>query len=143
MSWQHRSCQFDFFCYDLKEKEYVIFEGPDEKDASTFPKHADVSQGYMMVNQTHHIPGLPYNIAIGGLNGKWTQEGIVRLKWYPTVRNELPKNFYALPSDVVMIPFHSLASFNPGHLVWDDFLPIYCKYMHLPTLRIRGVSMDP
>jgi hypothetical protein len=24
-----------------------------------------------------------------------------------------------------MIPFHSMAAFNPGHLVWDDFLPLY------------------
>ncbi|CAJ1937936.1 unnamed protein product [Cylindrotheca closterium] len=133
MSWQHRSCQFDFFCYDLTSHEYVIFEGPTEQEATTpalFPEHADISQSYMMVNQTHHIPGLPYDIAIGGLNGKWTHEGMVRLKWYPTIRNELPKNFYALPSDVVMIPFHSLASFNPGHLVWDDFLPIY-TLMHI------------
>lgn len=127
MSWQHRSCKFNFFCYDLEEKEYVIFENPSEKGASKFPKGADISQSYMMANQTHHMPGLPFAIAIGGLNSKWTREGVARLKWYPKIRNEPPENFYALSSDVVMIPFHSLASFNPGHLVWDDFLPIYSK----------------
>lgn len=128
MSWQHRSCHFQFFCYDMEEKEYVLYEGPSEKDAASFPDHADVSQSYMMVNQTHHDKGLPYSVAIGGLNGKWTHNGVPRLKWYPTVRSEPPKSFYALPADVAMIPFHSLASFNPGHLVWDDFLPVYSEF---------------
>lgn len=128
VSWQHRSCHFQFFCYDIKEKEYVLYEGPTEKDAATFPKHSDVSQSYIMVNQTHHDRGLPYAVAIGGINGKWTHQGIPKLKWYPKVRSEPPKSFYALPADVAMIPFHSLASFNPGHLVWDDFLPVYSKF---------------
>lgn len=30
-----------------------------------------------------------------------------------------------LQTDKVLIPFHSLAGFNPGHLVWDDFLPLF------------------
>jgi hypothetical protein len=30
-----------------------------------------------------------------------------------------------LQTDKVLIPFHSMAGFNPGHLVWDDFLAIY------------------
>jgi len=33
--------------------------------------------------------------------------------------------YYALGNDKVLLPYHSLAGFNPGHLVWDDFLPIY------------------
>ena len=37
----------------------------------------------------------------------------------------MPYPYYALPDSVVLIPFHSLNGANPGHLVWDDFLPIY------------------
>lgn len=33
--------------------------------------------------------------------------------------------YYSLGADSVLIPYHSLAGQNPGHLVWDDFLPIY------------------
>lgn len=34
-------------------------------------------------------------------------------------------SYYELPSSVVMIPFHSMNGGNPGHLVWDDFLPMF------------------
>mmetsp|Transcript_13016 Transcript_13016/g.26604 ORF Transcript_13016/g.26604 Transcript_13016/m.26604 type:complete len:155 (-) Transcript_13016:103-567(-) len=34
-------------------------------------------------------------------------------------------DLYTLPSSVVLFPFHSLSASNPGHLVWDDFLPMY------------------
>ena len=30
-----------------------------------------------------------------------------------------------MPDSVVWMPFHSLNGANPGHLVWDDFLPMY------------------
>ena len=43
---------------------------------------------------------------------------------------KIPSKFYMLPSNVVLIPFHSINGENPGHLVWDDFLPIY-NLLHL------------
>jgi len=33
--------------------------------------------------------------------------------------------YYELDPNVVMIPFHSFAAANVGHLLWDDFLPLY------------------
>eukprot|EP00980_Cylindrotheca_fusiformis_P020104 scaffold7176_cov134-Cylindrotheca_fusiformis.AAC.1 len=135
VSWQHRSCHFHFFCYDLEAKEYVLYQSPKEKEVDNFPTFSDVSQSYMMVNQSHHDEGIPFAVAIGGINRKWMDGGIPRLKWYPTIRSEPPKNFYSLPADVVMIPFHSLASFNPGHLVWDDFLPIYNNHLLIGTVQ--------
>jgi len=64
-------------------------------------------------------------VSIGGINSKWGHEGIPKLEWFPRVLHEAPTEFYTLPSHVALIPFHSLAGFNPGHLVWDDFLPIF------------------
>ncbi|OEU14176.1 hypothetical protein FRACYDRAFT_261899 [Fragilariopsis cylindrus CCMP1102] len=84
-----------------------------------------------------------YGVAIGSMNGKWGEIDGQRLKWFPTIRykslqedieidielQQKPKNknydVYTLPSSVIMIPFHSLSASNPGHLVWDDFLPMY------------------
>ena len=66
-----------------------------------------------------------YGISLGSINLKWNEYGAMKLKWFPKIRTEPPQNFYTLPSDVIMIPFHSMAAANPGHLVWDDFLPIY------------------
>jgi len=87
-----------------------------------------------------------YGVAIGSLNGKWGIPDLQRLKWFPTVRwgavpgtdgestestsnaadeSESSHDVYTLPSSVVLLPFHSLSAANPGHLVWDDFLPAY------------------
>jgi hypothetical protein len=35
-----------------------------------------------------------------------------------------------------MVPFHSIAAMNPGHMVWDDFLPLYT------LLHIFGFTND-
>ena len=77
-----------------------------------------------------------YGISLGSINLKWNEYGAMKLKWYPKILTEPPKSFYALPSDVIMIPFHSMAAANPGHLVWDDFLPIYTilhMFQMIPT----------
>jgi hypothetical protein len=65
-----------------------------------------------------------------------------RVKWFPT-RQPLPTKsnniqYYALPDDTVWMPFHSMNGANPGHLVWDDFLPMYTlldMFQLLPSLR--------
>jgi len=68
------------------------------------------------------------DVSIGGINQKWNEDGINRLRWFPKVvhvnRSE-EITYYELPADSVLLPFHSLNGANPGHLVWDDFLPIY------------------
>lgn len=33
--------------------------------------------------------------------------------------------YYELPESVLLIPFHSMNGANPGHLIWDDFLPVF------------------
>jgi hypothetical protein len=170
-SWKHRSCHFQFFCYDVDEKKFVIYL--DQKDqgstASEF-SHLDDHTGFWDVSQTyfrnmtqvnpHQVPAgrnkfhiadvhHPYGVSIGSVNGKWTQLGIPRLQWFPEVRfgpipihhdkaesSENIYQVYTLPASVVMIPFHSLAASNPGHLVWDDFLPLYT------LLQIFGFTND-
>ena len=129
-SWKHRSCRFTFLCFDMSIKDYVVFQHPDELKMASFLNtrpFVDVSQSYLSqssINSTNAV-------SIGGINLKWTnnpQTGIPRLKWFPKI---VPANlttgmsYYELPSNVVLLPFHSLNGGNPGHLIWDDFLPIY------------------
>jgi len=33
--------------------------------------------------------------------------------------------YYELPEDVVLVPFHSMAARNVGHLMWDDHHPLF------------------
>mmetsp|Transcript_2354 Transcript_2354/g.5412 ORF Transcript_2354/g.5412 Transcript_2354/m.5412 type:complete len:408 (-) Transcript_2354:71-1294(-) len=82
----------------------------------------DISQSFLKMTDSQ-----TNSVSLGGINLKWNQE-ISRLKWFPEVRTMdpgQPLSYYELPSSVVMIPFHSMNGGNPGHLVWDDFLPIY------------------
>jgi hypothetical protein len=56
----------------------------------------------------------------------WEADDRRQLKWFPTVVDSSPpEQYYTLDSDVVFAPFHSLEGWNPGHLVWDDFYPIF------------------
>jgi len=65
-------------------------------------------------------------VSLGAINPLWQQDDKQKLEWFPTVvQEEWNDGYYELPIDTVWVPFHSLAAFNPGHLVWDDFLPIY------------------
>ena len=84
--------------------------------------HASTTQLRYGANRTN-------SVSIGGINQKWGESGIARLEWFPhIVHHDDPTiniTYYLLPDDVVLVPFHSLNGANPGHLVWDDFLPIY------------------
>jgi hypothetical protein len=131
-TWTHRSCQFSFFCFDSETREFQIYQDPKEHDMLNFLQqrpHMDVSQSFVTEHELTRNQRLnsSYAVSIGGINLKWTRAeyGVPRLKWFPRILHEPPKDFYSLPDNVVLLPFHSLAAFNPGHLVWDDFLPIY------------------
>jgi len=125
-SWKKRSCEFsDFFCFDTATKDYVVF---DRAENEKMYKHAesqpfiDISQSYLKKSQSK-----ANTMALGGINLKWGKE-MSRLEWFPEIRiirDDEPLSYYELPSNVVMIPFHSMNGANPGHLVWDDFLPVY------------------
>ena len=127
-SWMHRSCKFNFFCFDASTKDFVVFQSPsEEKIYSHLDKRpfVDVSQSYLKHNTTH-----TNTVALGGINLKWTmrENGVPRMEWFPEIRSLDPEqslSYYELPPNVVMLPFHSMNGANPGHLVWDDFLPLF------------------
>ena len=127
-AWMHRSCRFSFLCFDTQEKEFVAFRSPIESKLDEHLNNRpflDVSQSYMKQGSNHSN-----TVSLGGINIKWgwKEDGIPRLEWFPKIKQsspEEPLSFYELPPQVVMVPFHSTNGANPGHLVWDDFLPIY------------------
>eukprot|EP00957_Ditylum_brightwellii_P005955 451348-Ditylum_brightwellii.AAC.1 len=68
-------------------------------------------------------------VSIGGMNPKWNDDHKL-LKWYSTLynfNNDLKSQggYYMLQTDKVLIPWHSMAGHNSGHLIWDDFLLLY------------------
>ena len=118
-NWMHRSCRFRFLCFDLEAKEFTVFRRPEDDNIRRWSDQVplmDISQTFIRESST---------VSLGGINLKWGGDGVARLEWFPRIARDPPSNFYALPEDIVLIPYHSMAGWNPGHLVWDDFLPIY------------------
>jgi hypothetical protein len=128
-SWMHRSCHFQFMCFDTASQEYVVFQDP--QGERLMQEHVEDSHHFLDVSQSYLQPAVnKYNtVSIGGINLKWGMDdnfGVSRLQWFPKIRTIQDYTAYwELPENVIMIPFHSLNAANPGHLVWDDFLPIW------------------
>jgi hypothetical protein len=129
--WIYRSCHYQHLCFDLDQQEFVLFQSPQERKLQRLlrKQQQDLFHVSTLLNRTDQS-----SVSIGGINTKWTwKEGVPRLKWSPKLVTTSPPPHYEM--NVTWIPFHSMAGFNPGHLVWDDWLPIY-------TL-IRMFQLDP
>lgn len=113
-SWMSRSCIYHNLCLDVDTHEYVLF--------------------------SDDVDGNVTSVALGGINPRWTNRGfnmgVWKVSWAPTIikQTKAIPGYYALPDDAVLIPFHSLAAHNIGHLLWDDFYPIFT------LLRIFGLQ---
>lgn len=129
-SWKDKSCQFSNLCFDVNQKKFLVFESASEfKFSNEFLN----SRPFLHTSSTlhRHGPGYPQEVSLGGINQKWGKAGIPRLKWFPEIISQADKrghdsfSYYALPDDFIWLPYHSMNGANPGHLVWDDFLPLY------------------
>jgi hypothetical protein len=123
-AWKQRSCQYAFLCLDTETRKYQTFQSSDEIRLSEYL----TQRQYMHSSSTLiRSKNQSTTVSLGGINQKWGKD-MDRIEWAPDI---VPINatteltYYMLPDDVVMIPFHSLNGANPGHLIWDDFLPIY------------------
>jgi hypothetical protein len=120
-AWKYRSCQFQNFCFDMHNKSFVLFTSPEQHKLEEAISHTELTEfsTAFSMNTT---------VSIGGINNKWGND-IPKMEWFPNLRSidEIKKSGYYMFSndDTTLLPYHSLAGFNPGHLVWDDFLPIY------------------
>lgn len=47
--------------------------------------------------------------------------------WFPYIKPPPPGGYYELPSNIVWVPIRTqnVHIFNPGHLIWDYYLPIF------------------
>ncbi len=99
----------------------MLFRSPTEVSlAEAMKKHKMVQQGLLTVSSA-----LNTSVSLGGINAFWGSDQNA-LEWAPIIRNEeLTEGYYLLPEGTVLLPFHSFAAMNIGHLFWDDLLPIY------------------
>lgn len=141
-SWQCKTCHFRNLCFDTKSHEFVLISS-EKQDmlegllANTSLTYASVSTAmkhdYNSKNPSENNEDVGIRTSIGGINPKWAGD-VDAVKWFPIVKSYKNESFseelrnrgvYVVPSDVVMFPYHSFAGHNPGHLLWDDFLPMH------------------
>ena len=121
-AWMYRSCHFTHFCFDMEEKDYVLFQSPQEREwAKHLRNDLNIGTSSTMHNMT---------VALGGLNPKWMQQAFQKLEWFPkVVPSELNnEGYYELPASYVWVPFHSFAGFNAGHIICE------CKVLFWVTV---------
>jgi len=149
-AWQQRSCRYSLLCLDTSSHKFLTFQSPKEASLS---EQLIQRQFFHSSTTLTRSPNSSNTVSLGGINQKWGHQSIPRLEWAPAV--VAPANqtvaaavqLYMLPDDVVLIPFHSLNGANPGHLVWDDFLPIYTllrmfQLADRPLMLLRYVLND-
>ena len=112
VSWMSRSCEFTNLCYDPRSHSFGLFTS----NENTQP------------------------LSLGGINPRWLQtkgldKNFMNIQWSPPVWNATLNGYYQL-NDVLVL-FHSFAAHNVGHLLWDDFYPIY-SLMRLFGLQERS-----
>ena len=97
-SWMFRSCHYQHLCLNTETKEFILPSTPSQP------------------------------VALGAINPRWSgrgfNKGFHKVQWTPRTDAEV-KGYYELPKNVVMVPFHSMAAHNVGHLLWDDFYPLF------------------
>jgi hypothetical protein len=131
-AWMQRTCHFRQLCFDTSKQDYILFRADDERELSRHLVPNVYSSTTMIRKRSRDNEEIPQSVSLGGVNQKWAHVGIPRLQWFPRILNVAPNEtatfspyYYQMPESVVLIPYHSLNGANPGHLVWDDFLPIY------------------
>jgi hypothetical protein len=73
----------------------------------------------------------PYDLISTKLNTKVMVGHSIRLitgePWFPTTTTDSFTSYYELDPDVVWLPYYAQKpnANNPGHLLWDYFLPLY------------------
>lgn len=100
-AWRSRSCRYRNLCFNVDTEDYAV------------------------IGQS-----VPPSVAVGGLNPRWemvgdkSMAGSHKVQWAPRLVDFI-SSYYRLPNDYVWMPIYSFAGHNVGHLLWDDFYPLY------------------
>lgn len=114
-SWLFRSCEYTTICFDIDRRDFVTYED----EPLPLPERW-WSSTQMTENATHVAGGSQPKTWFPVRKGRTSTIGLFR----PNSR-KAPPSYYRF--DATMLPFyrHPTSYRNPGHLLWDDFLPLY------------------
>jgi hypothetical protein len=128
-SWMFRSCQFQHLCMDMETRDYVLVRDAKAKHDDWLPPVPETDNDSNTLTDYDN----EYGLSLGGINPRWSigkgfNKGVWKVRWFPKIidASEVQvQGYYELPVEYVLVPFHSFAAHNVGHLLWDDFYPIF------------------
>lgn len=124
-AWMYRSCEFTNLCLDTKTMDFFVVESPLERGMQ---RHR-IPGSYVSTELSSPNSSSNLTVALGGINPRWVgkdfNQGIEKVKWFPKTASKPPSQYFVLDPGVTLLPFHSFAAHNVGHMLWDDFLPIF------------------
>ena len=124
-AWMYRSCQYRNLCFDMTSGEFVLFASPKQERLHATMVAIQQNSSELSYSSTDMLSNHT-EVSIGGHTKWWDATLKSRIKWRPkTITGTAPTGYYMLPSNTVWLPFHNLAGVNPGHLLWDNFFPLY------------------
>ena len=114
-SWLFRSCEYTTMCFDIDRSSFVSY-----RDDPLHLPEGWWSSTQMLKNATQVAGGSQPKTWFPIHKGRTATIGQFR----PNSRKP-PSSYYRF--DATMLPFyrHPTSYRNPGHLLWDDFLPLY------------------
>lgn len=108
-AWKFRSCRFaQLFCYNVTAHDFVVFATPDEQRKGMLYAQRE----YLHVSDSLYRRNGTNAVSLGGLNLKWGQDGMNRLKWFPRIiawseqEADDTIGYYELPESTVLMPYH-------------------------------------
>lgn len=124
-SWLYRSCEYTTFCLDLERGEFVVY--PEETPVS-LPQFWWSSTQMNDKNQTSVAGGSQPKSWFPVIAQEQKQMKTHIGRYQPRIRykkKHIPTSYYYM--NATFLPFyrHPASYRNPGHLLWDDFLPLY------------------
>ena len=136
-AWMYRSCKFHNLCFDTSTTDFFLVKSPVEQK---YQEHR-MDGSFVSTSMLQHNMSL----ALGGINPRWQgtdfNQGIDKVKWFPNIVDEPPAQYFSLPDNMVLLPFHSFAAHNVGHLLWDDFYPMYLLLGNFGLLSLRKLLL--
>lgn len=120
-----RSCLVENLCFDIRTKAFVLGPPP-----HSLPPLGAYDWTSTSRSEHDHSVMMGHSIRIGS-GQPWFPEGSEAVQ-------ERVKTFYALPDHLVWLPYFAEVpnANNPGHLLWDYFLPLYT------LLEIFGLTLN-
>jgi len=149
---KHRHCKFQNLCFDMAEREFVLFLSKEQRALHNALIKAGESDFWPASSLSENMA-----VWVGGVHPRWRNLDRV-LKWYPKFRNVKDTlrvkggggrnasygGYYMLPPEYAFVPWNSYHGYNPGHIITDDFLPIYTllSYFNLTDKELAMVHID-